>query len=85
VNRAPGRELLRVPGLGTRNVERILQIRRWRRLRLADLAKLKVQLTRALPFIIAADHTPHVLRLDAADLRDRVAPRGQQLDMFGTG
>jgi hypothetical protein len=36
VNRAPREALLRVPGLGVRNVERILSARRYARLRLAD-------------------------------------------------
>jgi predicted DNA-binding helix-hairpin-helix protein len=74
--------LLRIPGIGKRNVERIVQIRRWHRLRLADLAKLRIPLQRAMPFIVAADHAPTLLGLDAPDLRDRVAPRRQQLDLF---
>jgi putative DNA modification/repair radical SAM protein len=82
VNRAPRAELLRVPGVGVRNAERIVSIRRWHRLRLADLLRLKVQVTRALPFLITADHTPHLLRADAVDLRDRIAPARQQLDLF---
>ena len=83
VNRASGSELLRVPGLGARNVKRLLQIRRWHRVRLADLVRLKVQMRRALPFVITADHTPHLLRTDSLDLRDRLAPARQQLDLFG--
>jgi putative DNA modification/repair radical SAM protein len=82
VNNAPMEALLRIPGIGKRNVERIVQIRRWHRLRLADLARLRIPLQRALPFLVAADHTPTLLGLDAPDLRDRVAPRRQQLDLF---
>jgi putative DNA modification/repair radical SAM protein len=82
VNVAPMEALLRIPGIGKRNVDRIVQVRRWHRLRLADLARLRIPLQRALPFIVAADHTPALLGLDAANLRDRVAPRRQQLDLF---
>ena len=82
VNRATAGELLRVPGLGARNVKRLLQIRRWHRVRLADLVRLKVQVRRALPFVITADHTPHLLRADCLHLRDRLAPARQQLDLF---
>jgi putative DNA modification/repair radical SAM protein len=82
VNRAPQEALLRVPGIGKRNVERIVRIRRLHRLRLADLARLHIPMSRALPFIATADHTPTLLGLDAADLRDRLAPRRQQLDLF---
>jgi predicted DNA-binding helix-hairpin-helix protein len=80
VNRASKEELLRVPGLGTRNVKRILAARRWHRIRTDDLARLKVPLRRALPFLVTADHTPTLL--DAADLRERAAPSRAQTDLF---
>jgi putative DNA modification/repair radical SAM protein len=80
LNRASRAELLRIPGVGVRSVDRILRARRWRRIRLEDLARLRVSLARALPFVVADDHSPTPLRLDALDLRDRLAPR--QLDMF---
>jgi putative DNA modification/repair radical SAM protein len=80
VNRAPQEELLRIPGLGVRNVKRILAARRWHRIRTEDLARLKIPLRRTLPFIITADHTPTLL--DAADLRDRTAPARAQTDLF---
>jgi predicted DNA-binding helix-hairpin-helix protein len=74
VNRAPREMLLRVPGIGVRSVQRIVAVRRWRRIRLHDLGRLKVPLTRVLPFVITADYNPHLLRLDSIDLLDRVAP-----------
>ncbi len=64
VNKAPRELLLRVPGLGVRNVDRIVRIRRWHGLRLADLTRLRVPMKKTLPFIVAADHTPHLLGLD---------------------
>ena len=80
VNRASKEELLRVPGLGARNVKRILAARRWHRIRTHDLARLKVPLRRALPFLVTADHTPTLL--DAAGLRERTAPSRAQTDLF---
>ena len=80
LNRASRPELLRIPGVGVRSVDRILKARRWRRIRLEDLARLRVSLARALPFVVADDHTPTTLRLDALDLPRRIVPR--QLDMF---
>jgi putative DNA modification/repair radical SAM protein len=79
LNRAPREMLLRVPGLGVRNVDRILQVRRWQRLRLADLARLRVPLKKAMPFVIVADHTPHLLERTAFG-EPEPAPR--QLDLF---
>jgi putative DNA modification/repair radical SAM protein len=81
LNRAARAELLRIPGVGVRSVDRILKARRWRRIRFEDLARLRVSLSRALPFVVVDDHTPTALRLDALDLRDRLAPP-RQLDMF---
>jgi putative DNA modification/repair radical SAM protein len=80
VNRADRHDLLRVPGLGARNVNRLLGIRRWHRVRVADLARLRVPLARALPFVVLVDHSPGSLT-DAWDLRARVR-RHDQLDLF---
>jgi putative DNA modification/repair radical SAM protein len=83
INRASRRELLRVPGLGHTAVERILAMRRWRRLRTSDLLKLRVPVARALPFVVAADANPSLRLLDAPDLKLHVAPRrAGQLDLF---
>ncbi len=56
VNTAPRESLLRVPGVGYRNVERILSIRKNHALTLADLKKLNVRLAQAKPYLIAVDH-----------------------------
>ena len=50
--------LLRVPGLGVRNVDRLIQVRRWHRVTLADLVRLRVPMSKTLPFITTADHRP---------------------------
>jgi predicted DNA-binding helix-hairpin-helix protein len=74
--------LLRVPGLGVRNVDRILHIRRFGKIRLADLIRLRVQLKKVQPFLITADHNPSSLLLDSDRLRARFLPKPQQLDLF---
>jgi len=81
VNRASKEQLWRVPGLGTKAVARILSSRRWRKLTLADVARLTVSLTKVRPFIVTADWRPTLLT-DRADLRSMVAPTAQQLDLF---
>ena len=58
LNRAPRELLLRVPGLGVGTVDRLLQARRVRTLRRADLARCRVPLRRVLPFVVLADHRP---------------------------
>ena len=81
VNRAPKEMLLRVPGLGVRAVGRILTSRRWRRLSLADVARLTVSIAKLRPFIITEDWRPVALS-DKADLRALVAPKVEQLELF---
>jgi putative DNA modification/repair radical SAM protein len=80
---APRDRLLRIPGLGVKNVDRILAIRRHTRIRLADLARLRVSLPKVRPFIITADHHPARELLDSDRLLARLAPRPVQLDLFG--
>jgi predicted DNA-binding helix-hairpin-helix protein len=81
VNRAPKELLLRVPGLGTKAVDRILSSRRWRKLRLDDIGRLTLSIAKVRPFIAAADWSPTLLT-DRADLRALVAPKRQQLELF---
>ncbi len=79
INTASREELLRVPGFGTRTVERILAMRRATSIRLADLTRLHVVRNKALPFIVLSDHRPSRGLLDAAGLRTRLQPKPQQL------
>src|SRR6476469_8577499 len=81
VNRAPREMLWRVPGLGTKAVKAILQIRRHRKLRLDDLARLTVSVAKIRPFIVAADWRPTLLT-DAADLRARLTPTAKHMQLF---
>lgn len=81
INRAPREELLRIPGLGVRNADRILDARRFTRLRLSDLVLLRLAMKKIMPFIIAADHTPKLLELDSASLRQRFLPPPKQLEL----
>jgi predicted DNA-binding helix-hairpin-helix protein len=77
----PREQLLRVPGLGARSVDRILLSRRSGRLRLDDVGRLSAALSRARPFIVATDYHPGRL-VDDAKLRQRFAPRPSQLSLF---
>ena len=82
VNRAPREDLLRVPGLGVKAVNAILTSRRWRSLRLADVARLTVSVAKLRPFIVTPDWRPVALA-DAADVTPLVAPaKTQQLELF---
>ena len=80
INSAPREMLLRVPGLGVKAVGAIVKARRWRRLRLDDVARLTVSVAKVRPFLIADDWRPVALS-DKADLRPVVA-KSTQLELF---
>ena len=82
INAADREHLLRVPGIGVRNVKRLLAMRRHRRVRYADLVKLRCDVRKASPFVITDDHVP---RGDAATtpiLRQQVVAPARQLSLL---
>jgi predicted DNA-binding helix-hairpin-helix protein len=82
VNTADRHQLLRVPGLGVRVVNRIVTSRRHRRLRFADLRTLGASLKRARHFIVTADHSPaHAMR-GSERLRIDLLQSGSQQALF---
>ncbi|MEX0409431.1 putative DNA modification/repair radical SAM protein [Aquibium sp. LZ166] len=81
VNRADREALLRVPGLGTKVVKRILETRKHRRLRLEDVGRLCQSIAKVRPFIMAEGWSPGGLT-DSANLQAKVAPEPRQLSLF---
>ncbi|MBB3952000.1 putative DNA modification/repair radical SAM protein [Aureimonas jatrophae] len=79
VNRADREMLLRVPGLGTKSVDRILSTRRHRSLRLDDVKRLCGSIEKVRPFVEAIDWTP--ARLDGRETLVKKPP-AQQLSLF---
>src|SRR5688500_3803059 len=81
VNRADRELLLRVPGLGVRSVDKILESRRHRTLRLDDLARLAASAKKIRAFVVAADYRPP--RSAAHEhLRSRFVVPAEQLSLF---
>ena len=84
VNTAPRELLLRVPGFGVRNVDRILGMRRLRLLRLEDLRKLRVPLRKASAFITLPDHRASGAERESAMLRGALSERPDQGELFAS-
>jgi putative DNA modification/repair radical SAM protein len=82
LNRAERDDLLRVPGLGHRTVERLLAIRRQRRIRWADLAQLRCDLAKLKVFVTVVDHIPRGDGLASEQLRAALAPAPAQGELF---
>lgn len=81
LNRGSREQLLRVPGLGARTVQRLLKMRRLRRIRLADLSSLRAAANRARPFVICADYHPSGAERASERLRARFRAPPEQLQM----
>jgi putative DNA modification/repair radical SAM protein len=81
VNKGTREQLLRIPGIGYRSVQRILAIRKYHLLSLADLKKLNVIVSRAKPFVVTTDHTPGA-SIDRLDLSERIPTPPKQLLLF---
>ncbi|MEM1229629.1 MAG: putative DNA modification/repair radical SAM protein [Pseudomonadota bacterium] len=79
LNRACRESLLRVPGLGTRSVDRLLKVRRWRSIRLQDLKALRVSTRKCMPFIVCRDYRPPLRETGSDALRARFGATGAQL------
>lgn len=58
LNRAPVEMILRVPGIGVRNAQRILKIRKYHQLRFEDLKKLRISVKKSGPFIVTVNYLP---------------------------
>ncbi|MBS6516968.1 MAG: putative DNA modification/repair radical SAM protein [Clostridium sp.] len=64
INRAPYRELLRVPGIGVKSAVRIIEARKETSLRFEDLKKMGVVMKRAVCFITCSGRMMDSIRMD---------------------
>ncbi len=81
VNKASREAILRIPGIGPRNVQKILSIRRYKTIALEDLKKMRCALNRAKPFIITSDYHPSKL-IDNLNLFSLIKPAPEQLELL---
>ncbi|AXM95028.1 putative DNA modification/repair radical SAM protein [Pseudomonas plecoglossicida] len=72
VNRAEPALLARIPGIGLRSVQRLVELRRERRVRYDDLIQLRCVLDKARPFIVTSDYRPADAELRSGLLRARL-------------
>lgn len=79
VNKAAREQLLRVPGFGTRGVQRILESRPFGALSLVDLKRMRIPLQKALPFIITRDYRPGPVDFGTSRLRVKLAQPAEQM------
>jgi putative DNA modification/repair radical SAM protein len=81
VNTCTREQLLRVPGLGTKAVSRIIEARSIQKVRLEDLQRLRVPIKRVLPFIKLPGHQSSKA-LDSQKLEKMLRPEPAQMSLL---
>ena len=81
VNTASREQLLRIPGLGVKSVDKILRVRRFSTLRFADIAKLTKSVKTMQSFMSVADWHPG-RALDRVAPATFLPPEQKQLALF---
>jgi len=82
LNRAEPHMIARIPGIGLRNAQRIVDLRRLRQVRYADLTRLKCSMKKISPFIITADYIPVNDAGPSEHLRRAMAVPAQQMNLW---
>ncbi|MDU9410961.1 putative DNA modification/repair radical SAM protein [Pseudomonas sp. zfem005] len=72
LNRAEPAMIARVPGIGVLSANRLVELRRQRRIRYADVARLRCAMEKAKPFIVTQDYRPRDATLESTVLRQRL-------------
>jgi predicted DNA-binding helix-hairpin-helix protein len=79
LNLADRERMLRVPGMGVRSVDKLIEVRRFKSINLEDVRRLTRGIEKLKPFIVTADWSPGNLT-DSAGLREHVTPT--QMSLF---
>lgn len=86
INRAPLETLLRVPGIGAKNAYKIMEARKYTKLRFEDLTKMRVALKRAKHFITCNGKffgTENVTAVRGLLAAAETQESAEQLSLFG--
>ncbi|GIZ52290.1 putative DNA modification/repair radical SAM protein [Noviherbaspirillum aridicola] len=82
LNRAEPELIARVPGIGLRSARRLVELRRLRQIRYADLARLRCSMDKLKPFIQTADYRPSGDSVSSERLRQAMSEQPQQLGLW---
>lgn len=82
LNRAEPRLIARVPGIGVLTAKRLVELRRQRRIRYADLIRLRCSMDKLKPFIVAHDYRPAAAGADSTALRRALRETPAQMALW---
>ena len=74
--------IARVPGIGVLTAKRLVQLRRERKIRYADLARLRCVVEKAKPFVVTADYHPRQADHESQRLRRQLADAPAQMALW---
>ncbi len=81
LNKADKFLILRVPGIGAINANKIVSIRKFAHIAWVDLVKMRLPIEKIKPFVIVTDYKPALYLLEQEHLGLRMK-RTEQLDLF---
>lgn len=82
LNCAEPRLIARVPGIGVLTAKRLVELRRQRRIRYADLIRLRCSMDKLKPFIVAHDYRPAAAGADSTALRRALRETPAQMALW---
>nr|WP_286009789.1 putative DNA modification/repair radical SAM protein [Salinicola sp. S1-1-2] len=83
LNRAEPAMIARVPGIGLRSVQRLIDLRRQRRIRYQDLIALRCRMASLRPFVTTQDYRPAEIQWESSRLRRQLtAPQPAQMALL---
>ncbi|MCU1718646.1 putative DNA modification/repair radical SAM protein [Pseudomonas sp. 5P_3.1_Bac2] len=82
LNRAEPSMIARVPGIGVLSAKRLVALRRQKRIRYADLTRLRCSLEKAKPFIITQDYRPQQATRESLVLRQQLSEAPAQMALW---
>lgn len=82
LNRAEPAMIARVPGIGIRTAQRIVSLRRLKRIRFEDLLRMRCVIDKARPFVVTSDYRPRQDTLESAHLRSQLSDQPAQMALW---
>ncbi len=82
LNSAEPAMILRVPGIGMLSARRLVELRRQRRIRYADVVRLRCSMDKANPFIITQDYRPRQATLESCALHRQLSETPAQMALW---
>ncbi|WP_447594812.1 putative DNA modification/repair radical SAM protein [Aquipseudomonas campi] len=82
LNQAEPALIARVPGIGVLSAKRLVALRSERRIRYADVVRLRCAMDKARPFILTQDYRPQQATVESATLRRQLSETPAQMALW---